>query len=88
MTDAEEVPGGQAGAVEVSHQQGHHLHVKATSHLEKRIGELGTLHLLFVHLEEGIEGEQDEAEVAGWNNEGLPSNRVSTENGAIVTNCT
>jgi len=30
----------------------------------------------------------NEAEVAGWNNEGLPADRVSTENGAIVTNCT
>ena len=61
MSDAKEVPGGQAGAVEVPHQQGRHLHVKATSHLEKRIGELGTLHLLFIHLEGGIEGEQKEA---------------------------
>jgi len=29
-----------------------------------------------------------EATIASWNNEGLPSDRVSTENGAIVTNCT
>ncbi|KAG8346214.1 putative Dynein heavy chain N terminal region 2 domain1 [Trypanosoma vivax] len=29
-----------------------------------------------------------EATVASWNNEGLPSDRISTENGAIVTNCT
>ncbi|ORC84913.1 dynein heavy chain [Trypanosoma theileri] len=29
-----------------------------------------------------------EAAVASWNNEGLPSDRISTENGAIVTNCT
>jgi len=29
-----------------------------------------------------------EAIVASWNNEGLPSDKVSTENGAIVTNCT
>lgn len=29
-----------------------------------------------------------EAVVASWNNEGLPSDRVSTENGAILTNCT
>ncbi|EAN79295.1 dynein heavy chain, putative [Trypanosoma brucei brucei TREU927] len=29
-----------------------------------------------------------EAAVASWNNEGLPSDKVSTENGAIVTNCT
>jgi dynein heavy chain len=28
-----------------------------------------------------------EATVASWNNEGLPSDRVSTENGSIVTNC-
>jgi len=28
----------------------------------------------------------DEAEVAQWNNEKLPSDRVSTENGAILTN--
>eukprot|EP01059_Diplonema_ambulator_P034998 TRINITY_DN8108_c0_g1_i3.p1 TRINITY_DN8108_c0_g1~~TRINITY_DN8108_c0_g1_i3.p1 ORF type:complete len:4672 (+),score=1974.47 TRINITY_DN8108_c0_g1_i3:105-14120(+) len=27
-----------------------------------------------------------EAEVAGWNNEGLPTDRISTENGAIVKN--
>src|SRR3989338_9717733 len=29
----------------------------------------------------------EEAQVAQWNNEGLPSDRVSVENGAIVTNC-
>ncbi|ESS67196.1 hypothetical protein TCDM_04102 [Trypanosoma cruzi Dm28c] len=29
-----------------------------------------------------------EAKVASWNNEGLPSDRISTENGAILTNCT
>ncbi|RNF12557.1 dynein heavy chain 9, axonemal isoform 2 [Trypanosoma rangeli] len=29
-----------------------------------------------------------EATVASWNNEGLPSDMVSTENGAILTNCT
>ncbi|KAL0479463.1 dynein beta chain [Acrasis kona] len=29
----------------------------------------------------------EEAQVAQWNNEGLPSDRVSIENGAIVTNC-
>jgi len=28
----------------------------------------------------------DEAKIAGWNNYGLPSDRVSTENGAILTN--
>jgi dynein heavy chain len=28
----------------------------------------------------------DEATVAGWNNFGLPPDRVSTENGAILTN--
>lgn len=28
----------------------------------------------------------DDAEVAGWNNFGLPPDRVSTENGAILTN--
>ena len=28
----------------------------------------------------------DEAAVAQWNNEKLPSDRVSTENGAILTN--
>ncbi|CCW66761.1 unnamed protein product [Phytomonas sp. Hart1] len=28
-----------------------------------------------------------EAAVASWNNEGLPSDRISTENGAIMTNC-
>jgi len=28
----------------------------------------------------------DEAEVAGWNNFGLPPDRVSTENGAILSN--
>lgn len=29
----------------------------------------------------------EDAQVAQWNNEGLPSDRVSIENGAIVTNC-
>lgn len=29
----------------------------------------------------------DEAQVAQWNNEGLPADRSSIENGAIVTNC-
>jgi len=29
----------------------------------------------------------DEAEIASWNNEGLPADRVSSENGAIVMNC-
>lgn len=28
----------------------------------------------------------DEAEIAEWNNQKLPSDRVSTENGAILTN--
>lgn len=28
----------------------------------------------------------DDATVAGWNNFGLPPDRVSTENGAILTN--
>lgn len=28
----------------------------------------------------------DEATIAGWNNFGLPPDRVSTENGAILTN--
>merc|ERR1719382_531217 len=28
----------------------------------------------------------DEATIAGWNNDKLPSDRVSTENGAILTN--
>lgn len=28
----------------------------------------------------------DEAEVAGWNNFSLPPDRVSTENGSILTN--
>lgn len=28
----------------------------------------------------------DEATIAGWNNEKLPSDRVSTENGSILTN--
>lgn len=28
----------------------------------------------------------DEAQIAGWNNFGLPPDRVSTENGAILTN--
>ena len=28
-----------------------------------------------------------EAQIAGWNNEELPADRVSTENGAIVTSC-
>jgi dynein heavy chain len=30
----------------------------------------------------------NEAAVASWNNEGLPSDRISTENAALVTNCT
>ena len=29
----------------------------------------------------------NEAQVASWNNEGLPADPISTENGAIVTNC-
>ena len=29
----------------------------------------------------------NDANVASWNNDGLPSDRVSTENGALVTNC-
>ena len=29
----------------------------------------------------------DEAEVARWTNQGLPADRISQENGAIVTNC-
>jgi len=28
-----------------------------------------------------------EAQVAGWQNEGLPADRISLENGAIITNC-
>jgi hypothetical protein len=29
----------------------------------------------------------DDAVVAGWNNEGLPSDRMSTENATILTTC-
>ena len=29
----------------------------------------------------------DESQAAGWNNEGLPSDRISIENGAIITSC-
>uniref|UniRef100_F7AU91 AAA+ ATPase domain-containing protein n=1 Tax=Ciona intestinalis TaxID=7719 RepID=F7AU91_CIOIN len=29
----------------------------------------------------------DEADIAAWNNEGLPSDRMSTENATILTNC-
>ena len=29
----------------------------------------------------------DDADIAGWNNEGLPSDRMSTENATILTNC-
>eukprot|EP00796_Vickermania_ingenoplastis_P004195 gene4195-3033_t len=44
-----------------------------------------------IPMTEGLDPTMDvlssEAEVASWNNEGLPSDRVSTENGAILTNC-
>ncbi|KAL7699312.1 dynein heavy chain cytosolic putative [Lotmaria passim] len=46
---------------------------------------------LGIPMTEGIDATMDvltsEAAVASWNNEGLPSDRVSTENGAILTNC-
>lgn len=46
---------------------------------------------LEIPMTEGLDPTMDvlssEAEVASWNNEGLPSDRVSTENGAILTNC-
>ena len=29
----------------------------------------------------------DDADIAGWNNEGLPSDRMSIENATILTNC-
>ena len=29
----------------------------------------------------------DDAKIAGWNNEGLPSDRMSTENATILTSC-
>ena len=29
----------------------------------------------------------DDADIATWNNEGLPSDRMSTENATILTNC-
>lgn len=29
----------------------------------------------------------DDADIAGWNNEGLPGDRMSTENATILTNC-
>ena len=29
----------------------------------------------------------DDADIAAWNNEGLPSDRMSTENAAILINC-
>ena len=29
----------------------------------------------------------DDATIAGWNNEGLPSDRMSTENATILSNC-
>lgn len=29
----------------------------------------------------------DDATIAAWNNEGLPNDRMSTENAAILTNC-
>ncbi|CAD2219679.1 dynein heavy chain [Angomonas deanei] len=46
---------------------------------------------LGIPMTEGIDPTMDvlasEAKVASWNNEGLPSDRISTENGALVTNC-
>eukprot|EP01060_Flectonema_neradi_P007523 TRINITY_DN15258_c0_g1_i3.p1 TRINITY_DN15258_c0_g1~~TRINITY_DN15258_c0_g1_i3.p1 ORF type:complete len:3484 (+),score=722.64 TRINITY_DN15258_c0_g1_i3:1919-12370(+) len=54
---------------------------KLTEHIQKEIRSRGIPH---------SEGQDvlniltSEVEVAGWNNEGLPSDRVSTENGAIV----
>lgn len=46
---------------------------------------------LEIPMTEGLDPTMDvltsEAKVASWNNEGLPSDRVSTENGAILTNC-
>jgi dynein heavy chain len=29
----------------------------------------------------------DDAVIAGWNNEGLPSDRMSTENATVLTTC-
>ena len=29
----------------------------------------------------------DDADIAGWNNEGLPGDRMSVENATILTNC-
>ena len=29
----------------------------------------------------------DDADIAAWNNEGLPSDRMSTENATILINC-
>ena len=29
----------------------------------------------------------DDADIAGWNNEGLPGDRMSIENATILTNC-
>ena len=29
----------------------------------------------------------DDAQIASWNNEGLPSDRMSTENATILCNC-
>jgi len=43
-----------------------------------------------IPMTEGMEPLQkltDDAEVARWNNEGLPADRLSTENGAIVASC-
>ncbi|GET87016.1 dynein heavy chain, putative [Leishmania tarentolae] len=46
---------------------------------------------LGIPMTEGLDVTMDvltsEAAVASWNNEGLPSDRVSTENGAILNNC-
>lgn len=52
---------------------------------------LKSIQALQIPMTEGLDATMDvltsEAEVASWNNEGLPSDRVSTENGAILTNC-
>ncbi|MGH0148390.1 UNVERIFIED_CONTAM: hypothetical protein FKN15_039512 [Acipenser sinensis] len=63
---------------------------KAEPALVAATAALNTLNKVPIPLTEGLDPIgmlTDDATVAAWNNEGLPSDRMSTENATILTNC-
>lgn len=51
---------------------------------------ISSLHQILIPMTEGLDPVSmltDDATVAQWNNEGLPGDKMSTQNATILTNC-